>query len=173
MRPPIISVVGRSNSGKTTLIEKLIPELKKKGYRIATIKHHTHDFEIDQPGKDTWKHYHAGSDVVMLASSFKLAIIENIPKELTLEELAEKAPTVDLIITEGYKKKKQPKIEVIRNKMPPICKMEDQLWAIVGNQEDLQEKSVISLAEQGVFCFNVKQVKELADRIENDIIGGE
>lgn len=71
---PIICVVGRSKSGKTTLLEKLIPELKRRGYRVATIKHHSHPgFEIDVPGKDTWRHAQAGSDHVIISAPDKVA----------------------------------------------------------------------------------------------------
>ncbi|MCU0489929.1 MAG: molybdopterin-guanine dinucleotide biosynthesis protein B, partial [Anaerolineales bacterium] len=77
MTAPILSIIGKSNSGKTTLLEKLIPELRQRGYRVATIKHHAHaGFEIDQPGKDTWRHAQAGSQVVVITAPDKLALIE-------------------------------------------------------------------------------------------------
>ena len=68
---PIISIVGKSNSGKTTLIEKIIPELKKRGCKVGTIKHDVHGFEIDYEGKDTYRHFQAGPDTVVIASSKK------------------------------------------------------------------------------------------------------
>ncbi len=112
---PIISVVGKSNVGKTTLLVKLLPELKKRGYRIATVKHDVHGFSIDQPGKDTWKHAQAGADTVVISSPRKIAIMENVEKEKTLDEIAEKLDHIDLIITEGYKRQDKPKIEVFRS----------------------------------------------------------
>ena len=172
MHLPIISIVGSSDSGKTTLLEKILKELKNRGYRVATIKHNTHDFEIDQPGKDTWKHRQAGSDIVMICSPFKLAMIENTDKELSLDDLAGRAVGVDIILTEGYKKQNKPKIEVIRNNKPPICGKEDHLWALVGSKKDLQNISAVKLAEQGVICFQEDQTKDLVDRIENDVLGG-
>ena len=75
---PIVSVVGRSNSGKTTLVVKLLRELKQRGYRVATIKHSDHDFEIDRPGKDTWGHYEAGADIVVISTPAKMAMIERL-----------------------------------------------------------------------------------------------
>lgn len=112
---PIISIVGKSNSGKTTLLEKLIPEMKRRGYRLATIKHHTHPgFEIDQPGKDTWRHAQAGSDHVIIAAPDKIASIRRLKHELNLDEIAAQVTDVDLILTEGYKRAGKPAIEVVR-----------------------------------------------------------
>ena len=79
---PVVSIVGKSNSGKTTLLEKLIPELKRRGYRVATVKHDTHGFEVDQPGKDTWRLAQAGADAVVISSSDKLALIKRVRDEL-------------------------------------------------------------------------------------------
>jgi len=73
---PIVSFVGYSNSGKTTFLVKVITELKKRGYRIGVIKHDGHDFEIDHVGTDTWKHQQAGADVVCIASSHKVAVMQ-------------------------------------------------------------------------------------------------
>ncbi len=112
---PIISVVGYADSGKTTLLVKLIRELKNRGYKVATIKHHHGDFAIDIPGKDTWRHAEAGADTVVLAAPDKVAVIERTAHELSLDEIAGKITGVDLIITEGFKKEKKPKIEVFRS----------------------------------------------------------
>ena len=76
---PVISIVGgKSNSGKTTLLEKLIREAKRRGWRVATLKHDGHGFEMDQPGKDTWRHAQAGADVVAISSPHKVAILESV-----------------------------------------------------------------------------------------------
>jgi molybdopterin-guanine dinucleotide biosynthesis protein B len=111
---PIISVVGYSNSGKTTLLLKIIAALKAKGYRIAVIKHHHGDFEIDKPGKDTYRHREAGADVVMLTSPIGIAYMEKTPEEKTLQEILSHIQGVDLIFTEGYKQEAYPKLEVLR-----------------------------------------------------------
>lgn len=114
--PPIISIVGRSDVGKTTLLEKLIPELKRRGYRVATVKHHAHPgFDIDQPGKDTWRHALAGSDHVVIAAPDKVASIRRVDREPTLDEIAAGIHDVDIILTEGYKRTGKLKIEVIRS----------------------------------------------------------
>jgi molybdopterin-guanine dinucleotide biosynthesis protein B len=115
MSIPILSIIGKSNSGKTTLLERLIPELKRRGYRVATIKHHSHPgFEIDQPGKDTWRHAQAGSDHVVIAAPDKIAIIHRLERELTLDEIAAQISDVAIILTEGYKRAGKPAIEVVR-----------------------------------------------------------
>ncbi|QDR81078.1 molybdopterin-guanine dinucleotide biosynthesis protein B [Sporomusa termitida] len=111
---PIISVVGRSNSGKTTYLEKLIGELKYRGHKVAVIKHHHNDFEIDVPGKDTWRHTQAGADTVCLVSPAKVAMIRKTDQELPLDQIAGFIDNVDIIITEGYKQEPKPKIEVYR-----------------------------------------------------------
>ena len=112
--PPVVSVVGTSKVGKTTLTVKLIRELKRRGYRVATIKHDAHGFEMDTPGKDSWKHAEAGSDCVVLSSPQKLAMIRRLDEELPLDEILAMLPEVDIVLTEGYKRGNKPKIEVSR-----------------------------------------------------------
>lgn len=113
--PPIISIVGKSNTGKTTFLEKLLPELKRRGHRIATVKHDVHGFEMDRPGKDSWRHAQAGSDVVVVSSPGKIAMIRAVDHDWTLPEIGHLiGDAADLIITEGYKREEAPKIEVHR-----------------------------------------------------------
>jgi len=131
----MISVVGKSNAGKTTLLEKLIAELKWRGYRVATVKHDTHGFDIDRPGKDSWRHAQAGSDVVVLSGPNRLAMIEKREQEITLNEIADRVTNVDIILTEGYKRGDRPKIEVSRReKSSELLCTEDELIAIATDQ---------------------------------------
>lgn len=130
---PIVCIVGRSKSGKTTLLEKLIRELKQRGYRVGTVKHHSHPgIEIDQPGKDTWRHAQAGSDHVVIAAPDRVASIRRVDREPTLEEIAATIHDVDLILAEGYKRTGQVKIEVVRaaRSREPLC-TPDELLALV------------------------------------------
>ncbi len=113
---PIISIVGKSGSGKTTLLEKIIPELKKRGYKVGTVKHDAHQFEIDYPGKDSYRHFQAGSDTVVICSPEKLALVKRMSRPLSLDELVEELfEDMDIVITEGYRAEDKPKIEVCRS----------------------------------------------------------
>ena len=110
---PILGFSGYSNSGKTTLIEKLIVVLKQSGLRIAVIKHHGHDeFEIDKEGKDSWKFTQAGADVSIIASPKKTAYVEQRPLEF--QQLVSMVQDVDLILVEGFKRETIPQIGVCR-----------------------------------------------------------
>ncbi|MCL5039841.1 MAG: molybdopterin-guanine dinucleotide biosynthesis protein B [Firmicutes bacterium] len=135
---PVISVVGKSDSGKTTLLEKIIPELRSRGYRVATVKHDVHGFSLDIPGKDTWRHSQAGADVVIISSPAKMATIRKVERERTLEEITREVTGVDIIITEGYKRQDRPKLEVFRSEKydSPLCQLEDQLFAIATDNPD-------------------------------------
>jgi molybdopterin-guanine dinucleotide biosynthesis protein B len=86
------------------LIEKLIPELKRRGYRVATIKHDAHHFDIDHPGKDSYRHFHAGADWTLIGSPDRLALVRRLDREFTLDEMVAQISGVDLILTEGYKR---------------------------------------------------------------------
>jgi molybdopterin-guanine dinucleotide biosynthesis protein MobB len=132
---PIISVVGKSGVGKTTFLEKLIAELKRRGHRVATVKHDVHGFEIDQPGKDSWRLAQAGSDSVVIASPQRLALIKHLDGEMPLGEIAALLTDVDIILTEGYKRGDAPKIEVARRERGGelLC-TPDELVAIVSDQ---------------------------------------
>lgn len=115
MSIPIISIVGKSGSGKTTLIEKIIPELRNHGYRVAAVKHHSHPgFEIDQPGKDTWRFARAGSDCVIIAAPDKIAKIQKTSRELSLDEITSDISEVDIILTEGFKSAGKSAVEIVR-----------------------------------------------------------
>lgn len=109
---PVVSVVAFSGTGKTTMIEKLIPVLTSRGLRVAVIKHDAHDFEVDKKGKDSWRMTQAGAAVTAICSATKAAIMENRP--VTMETVISRVYDVDLIITEGYKHGPWPKIALMR-----------------------------------------------------------
>lgn len=155
---PVICVVGRSKSGRTTLMEKLIRELKRRGYRVGTIKHHSHaGFEVDQPGKDTWRHAQAGSDHVVIAAPDKVASIRRVEREPGLYELAAAMTDVDVILAEGYLRSGLHRIEVVRaaRSSEPLCKA-DKLLAVATD---------VPLASD-VPCFVLDDAVGLADLIE-------
>ena len=111
---PVISFVGDSGTGKTTLLEEVVKRLKQLGYRVGVIKHSHHDFEIDIPGKDTWRLTKAGCDVVAISSPGKLAVLEQVDEELTLTQIETIVrDKVDIVLTEGYKGSNTTKIIVI------------------------------------------------------------
>ena len=110
---PIYSVVAFSGTGKTTLIEKLVIELKARGLRVAVIKHDAHEFNIDHEGKDSWRFTHAGADVTVVVSESKAAVIESRP--VPLDTILSRITDVDIIITEGYKSGSLPKIALQRS----------------------------------------------------------
>lgn len=114
---PAVAIVGRHNSGKTTLIEKLIAELVQRGHDVGSIKHHSHPgFEIDYPGKDSFRHRVAGSSDVIIAAPGQMARVTTIPNEAEIEcsELVRSMPGHDVIIVEGYRKSGLPTIEIMR-----------------------------------------------------------
>lgn len=115
MSIPVITLIGKSGSGKTTLLEKLVVQLKTHPYRIATIKHHSHaGFDIDVPGKDSWRFAQAGSDHVIIASPDKIASYRKLERELSLQEILAMVSGVDLILAEGYRQANLPTIEIVR-----------------------------------------------------------
>ncbi|MDY6912524.1 MAG: molybdopterin-guanine dinucleotide biosynthesis protein B, partial [Chloroflexota bacterium] len=133
--PPVVCIVGRPGSGKTTLMAKLIPELRKRGHRIATIKHVAHDFQFDKEGKDSWKHSEAGSECVILSSPHKVAVAQNTDHDSTPVELVRFVPgDIDIVLAEGFKQSKELKIEVHRKEVgEPVC-APDELLAIVTDE---------------------------------------
>jgi len=115
MSVPVVTIVGKSKSGKTTLLEKLIAEIKERGYRVGTLKHHSHaGFDIDKPGKDSWRHAQAGSEHVIIAAPDKIASYRLLARELSFDEVIGEFSDLDLVLVEGYKSANQPAVEVIR-----------------------------------------------------------
>lgn len=162
---PVISFVGRPNAGKTTYLVKLIGELKRRGYRVGTIKHHHKgDFDIDIPGKDTWHHAQAGADVVCIASPGKMAMIRKLEEEKTIAEIASQMEDMDIIITEGYKREHYPKVEVFRKGIcsTPLTEQEE-LLAVVGDVKIYEEVPLFELNDPAPFAdFLEVWLKKLA-----------
>lgn len=113
---PVVSIVAKSGTGKTTLLEKLIAELKRRGYRVGAVKHDAHSFSIDHEGKDSWRLTRAGADTMLITSPEKIAMVKrNTAGEPPLAEtIAAYCGDVDIVLTEGFKRSSMPKIEVHR-----------------------------------------------------------
>ena len=163
--PPVVSVVGKSGSGKTVFLEKLITVLKSRRLRIGIIKHDPHGFDIDQPGKDSWRHAKAGSDAVVLSSPTKLALIKRLDKEIALDDIVNAyLPDVDLVITEGYKRGPKKKIEVSRR---------ERSRELVSPPEDLIAVVADQAFDLPVPQFGLDEVKEVADFIMQRFLGSD
>jgi molybdopterin-guanine dinucleotide biosynthesis protein B len=155
---PIVSIVANSETGKTTLLEQLVRELKRRGYCLAVIKHAAGDFQLDREGKDSWRLAQAGSDAMILSSPSKLAILKPVERDITLGEISRLiGQDFDLILTEGFKKSDTPKIEVHRKELGKelLCSPEE-LFALVTD-----EKLDLALPQ-----FSWDEVPGLADAIE-------
>lgn len=120
----VIGFAGWSGAGKTTLLRRVIPVLVGQGLRVSTVKHAHHAFDIDHPGKDSWEHRQAGATEVLIGSANRWALMHELrgAREPDLAELLSRLSPVDLVIVEGFKRSKQPKIEVHRvaNGKPPL-----------------------------------------------------
>ena len=138
MKP--IAIAGYSGSGKTTLIEKVIPCLVMEGFKVALIKHAHHEFDVDQPGKDSWRHRHAGATEVMVTSSNRWVLMHELcgAAEPTLEEQLKHFSPCDVVIVEGWKHHAMPKIEVHRKLSDkPLLFPEDANVVAVATDEHL------------------------------------
>jgi molybdopterin-guanine dinucleotide biosynthesis protein B len=159
--PPIVSIVGNSKSGKTTFIEKLIPELKSRGYRVATIKHVGEVSAIDDPGKDSSRHIQAGSEATAIVSQDKIVLIKPVASDVTLDGIAQIfGEDYDIILAEGFKQGSAPKIEVHRRESGPPLSDIKKLIAIV-TDEPLETKTRL---------FSLDNVKGVADLLEEGFI---
>lgn len=159
--PPIVSIIGKTKSGKTTLIEKLIQELKSRGHRVATIKHVPQGVSFDVPGKDSWRHIQIGSEATAISSPDKVVVIKSVSHEPTLNEIAHLlGEDYDIVLTEGFKEGNAPKIEVHRKDAGPPLKNIKELIAIV-TDEPLETKTR---------QFSPEDIKGLADLLESGFI---
>jgi molybdopterin-guanine dinucleotide biosynthesis protein B len=150
--PPIIQIIGYKNSGKTTLVCRLVAELHARGYRVGTAKHDAHDFDIDHEGRDTWQHYKAGAETVAIASPQRSALIRRSPA--SLEELAALMPEVDVVLAEGFKDAPYPKIVLLRSEADrELAERAPGVFAVGwthGEPAPLLQATLDKLAELGV-----------------------
>lgn len=159
----VYGVVGWKNSGKTGLMERLVTEITSRGLTVSTIKHAHHSFDVDQPGKDSHRHREAGASEVLLASRARWALMRELREEdePSLSELLEKLAPVDLVLIEGYKRDKHPKVEAHR--------------AVTGNAliapEDPTVRAIASdtALESDRPVMDLDDTKKIADFILSDL----
>jgi molybdopterin-guanine dinucleotide biosynthesis adapter protein len=137
----VFGVVGWKNNGKTTLVERLVAHLTAAGYRVSTVKHAHHEVDLDQPGKDTWRHREAGACEVVLATARRWAVIHELRGEAepALDELLARMTPVDLVVVEGFKRFPHPKLEVHRRERgTPLLARDDPSVVAVATDEPVQ-----------------------------------
>ena len=164
----VVSFVAKSGTGKTTLLEKVIAELKQRGYKVGAIKHDAHKFDIDHPGKDSHRLTSAGADIMLISSPEKLALIRKHAASPPIEELlATYFTDVDIVVTEGFKKSTMPKIEIHRKERSPtlLCRGEeyDPTLVAVASDEPL---------DLDVPVLDLNNPREVADFVERIFLMG-
>lgn len=158
MKPKIVTIVGKSNSGKTTLLEKLITHLTQKGYKIGSVKHAHDRFEMDKEGKDSWRHKKAGAASTLVISEDKIAMIKD-DRAGYIEKMQFYLADNDIILAEGFKRQNLPKIEIFRTQSvhkEPLCRGDENLIAFVTNSD----------YKLDVPTFGIEDIIEIADFIE-------
>ena len=166
--PPIVSIVGKSSTGKTTFLEKLIREITDRGYKVATIKHSHHSISFDQPNKDSWRHAQAGAAATMVSSTTEIQVIKRVTWELSIDELARNlGEDYDIILTEGFSRGSAPKVEIHRKEAGPLLENAQKLFAVVTDEPLETEtkqfatddvKGVVDLLEEKFIRPNLERV---------------
>jgi molybdopterin-guanine dinucleotide biosynthesis adapter protein len=160
----VLGLAGWSGSGKTTLLEKLIPALVARGLRVGTLKHAHHDFDTDQPGKDSWRHRRAGASEVMVSSSRRWALVHELhgEAELDLAALLARMSPADLVIVEGFKREPIPKLEIHRAELgkPLLAPDDPNIVAVVTSPPapDLAVPQFASEDVAGIAAFIVARL---------------
>ena len=160
---PVVSIVGQGKSGKTTLIEKLIPEFKSRGYRVATVKHTHQELELDTPGKDSWRYAQAGSDAVFISTPKNLALIESLAQDASIKDIVRlMGADFDLLIVEGFHDAHVPKIEVHRKETGKELRCKPEELRAIATDEKLN----VELPQ-----FKLNDISGIADFIESKLVG--
>ena len=159
----IFGIVGFKNAGKTGLMERLVTEIVARGFTVSTIKHAHHTFDVDQPGKDSFRHRKAGAQQVLLSSNTRWALmseLRNAP-EPPLSDLLKQLAPVDLILVEGYKRDAHPKIEAMR--------AENNHPVLAGSDETVRAVAADHNADVPVPCFDLNDTTTIADFILDEV----
>jgi molybdopterin-guanine dinucleotide biosynthesis protein MobB len=172
-RPPMVAIIGRKHSGKTTLVVRLAAELHRRGHRVMTIKHGAHTFNIDPASTDTYRHYHEGhAERVAMVAPDKFALVMRWSDELTAEDIASTYMSdADVVLCEGFKRSALPKIEIHRREAhdAPLYGGTEidssTVRLLVTDAQSLGAVPVIRLDSAG-------WLESLADFVERDIMQG-
>ena len=169
--PPVLAFVAYSGTGKTTLIEKLIQQFTQRGLRVSVIKHTHHHFDIDRPGKDSYRHREAGAGEVLLVSDQRWVLMHELKETAvpTVEEQLSKLSPCDLVIVEGFKKASIPKIELWREDHPecaqnPLKANQDQYIqavALPGGKQAINKPSL----NRDIPILDLDKVEEMAEYV--------
>jgi molybdopterin-guanine dinucleotide biosynthesis protein MobB len=157
----LLGIAGWSGSGKTQLVRALIPVLRERGVSVATIKHAHHNFDIDQPGKDSYEHRHAGAREVLISSAKRWALMHEHSadeSEPTLWDLLPKLSPVDLVLVEGFKRESHPKLEVHRPSLgKPLLAAEDDTVVAIASDAEIPDAGVplVDLNDVGAVAAQV------------------
>lgn len=160
--PPVVCIVGKSRAGKTSLVERLIGELKRRDYRVATVKRIHQDLELDEPGKDSWRHAQAGSDAVIISAPQKLALMKPQDHDVSIAEILHLlGEEFDIVLIEGFRESRIPKIEVHKRELKEglLCSPQE-LMAIVTDEP----------LEADLPQFSPEDIRGIADSIEEKLI---
>ncbi len=159
--PPVVAIVGRANSGKTTFIEKLVGELKSRGYRVATIKHTPHGMDFGDRGRDSWRHVQAGSEATAVSSPDRVVLVKPVKQDITLDEVVRfLGEDYDIVLAEGFKQSSAPKIEVHRREAgPPLSAVKKRIAIVT-------DETLESDARQ----FSLSDTRGIADLLEKGFI---
>jgi len=155
----VLGIVGWSGSGKTTLLTRLIPLLRSAGLTVSTVKHTHHGFDMDRPGKDTYRHREAGAHEVLVAAGTRWVLLhEVVGAEPSLPELLERMQKVDLVLVEGYKTHSFPKLDVHRPDLgkPPIWPEQPDIVAIATDAVVTADRTVLPLNDPGAVAAWVR-----------------
>jgi len=163
----VFGIAGYSGAGKTTLLEKLIPQFTARGLRVSVIKHAHHGFDIDRPGKDSYRHREAGASEVLLSCNDRWALMHERRdgSDVTLDELLARLAPCDLVLVEGFKREPIPKLEVYRpeNGKPPLFPERSDIVAVASNvalAASLPRLALDDVAAIADFVMNTLQLQE-------------
>ncbi len=166
MTVKVVSFVAKSGTGKTTLMEKVVTLLKARGYRVGAVKHDAHNFDIDHPGKDSYRLTAAGADTMLIASGEKLALVKKLDEPPAIEELlATYFTDMDIVLTEGFKKSTLPKIELHRRNCSDslLCRGNEPVPGLLAVASD-------EPLELDVPCLDINNAGMVADFIEEKFL---